>query len=69
LRVAAAALVGDDAMLERLIDSEDEAIGAYSAAASDAALSETLRRRLAALSQRERDHREWMRHWLASNYG
>lgn len=63
--VAAASIVGDDDVLERVAASELEAIDAYDQAVSDESLGEPLRVRLRAQVDEERRHRQWMTEWLA----
>ena len=63
-RVAAAAVVGDDDMLQRVAAIESEGIDAYADAARDKRLSEPLRRRLGLKVEQERQHWTWMHQWL-----
>jgi uncharacterized protein (TIGR02284 family) len=66
-RVAGASLVGDDAVLDRLVASEDDLVEAYARAASDRDLPDSLRERLNRTRDEELGHRESMRRWLAAN--
>jgi len=63
--VAAASIVGDDDVVERVAASELEAIDAYDQAVSDESLGEALRVRLRDQVEEERRHRQWMTEWLA----
>lgn len=63
-RVAAASLVGDEAVVGVIADVERESIDAYAAAAADDALGDSLRQKLENKLDGERAHGTWLARWL-----
>jgi len=63
-RVAAASLVGDEAVVSVIAEAEREAIDAYAAAVADEAIGDSLRHKLENKLDSERAHGAWLAQWL-----